>query len=39
MGFCGIMCAGWFALHVISEKMKIYSYLHIVKIAYPHGDS
>ena len=29
----------WVYLHVIAEKMKICSYLHVVKIPYPHGDS
>jgi len=36
---CGRVCSGWVGLQVIAEKMKIYFYLHIVKIAYPQDDS
>ena len=39
MGLCGRVCTRWVGLHVISEKMKIYSYFHIVKNAYPEDDS
>jgi len=36
---CGRVCTGWVVLHVIAEKTKIYSYLHVVKIPYPQDDS
>jgi len=39
MGLGGRVCTRWVGLHVISEKMKIYSYLHVVKIHYPQDDS
>ena len=39
MGLGGRVCTRWVCLHVISEKMKMYSYLHIVKNAYSQDDS
>ena len=31
----GWVCTRWVGQHVISEKMKIYSYLHVAKNPYP----
>jgi len=39
LGLCGMVYTRWLDLHVIAEKMKIYSYLHVVKIPYPQDDS
>jgi hypothetical protein len=39
MGFGGKVCSRWVCLHVISERMKIYSYLHIPENAYPQDNS
>jgi hypothetical protein len=39
LGWGGRVCTRWFGLHVIAEERKIYSYLHIVKNAYPQDDS
>jgi hypothetical protein len=39
MGLGGRGCTRQVCLHVISERIKIYSYLHIVKNAYPQNDS
>ena len=33
-GESGRVCTKWVCLHVISEKMKIYSYHHVVKNLY-----
>jgi len=35
----GSVCTRWVGLYVIVEKMKIYSYLHVVKNLYPQVDS
>jgi len=35
----GKVCTRWVGLHVIAENTKIYSYLHVVNILYPHDDS
>jgi len=29
------VCTRWVGLHVIAEKMKIYSHLHVAKNSYP----
>jgi len=34
----GKVCTRWVGLHVTAEKIKIYSYFHIVKNAYPQDD-
>jgi len=39
MGLSERVCTRLVGLQVISEKMKIYSYLHVVKIPYPQDDS
>ena len=39
MGLSGQVCTRFVGLQVISEKMKLYSYLHVVKIPYPQDDS
>ena len=33
------VCTRWVGLHVIAEKLKIYSYIHVVKNPYPQIDS
>jgi hypothetical protein len=38
-GLGGRFCTRWVCVHVIAEKMKIYSYLHVIKYAYPQDDS
>ena len=35
----GRVCPKWVCLHVISEKMEIYSYCHVVKNPYPQDVS
>jgi len=34
----GGFCAGWVVLHVVAEKMKIYSYCHVIKNVYAQYD-
>jgi hypothetical protein len=38
MGLGGRVCTRWVSLHVISERMEIYSFLHIVENSYPQDD-
>jgi hypothetical protein len=38
-GLGGRVSSRWVGLQVIAEKMKIYSYLQVVKIPYPQDDS
>jgi len=33
------VCTRWVFLHAIAEKMKIYSYCHVIKNPYPQDDS
>jgi hypothetical protein len=37
--WCGRVCTRWVDLRLIAEKIKICSYLHVVKILYPQNDS
>ena len=39
MGLGGRVCTRWVRLQVISEELKIYSYLHIVNNSCPQDDS
>jgi len=39
MGVGRRVCTRWVGLHVIAEKLKIYSYIHVVKNPYPQIDS
>jgi len=39
MGLGGRVCTRWVGLQVISEQLKIYSYLHIVNNSCPQDDS
>ena len=38
-GVSGRVCTEWVGLNVIAEKMKIYSYHHVIKNVYPPDDS
>ena len=39
VGGCGRVCTRWVDLRLIAEKIKICSFLHVVKILYPQDDS
>ena len=39
VGVVGRVCTGWVGLHVIAEKKKMYSYLHVDGNPYPQDVS